>query len=145
MQAYFEGTFVNARNAAMMRVHGDEGDAVHRPRPLRGHPERHSKLKAQRADPRHGPRGPDFYDQPDGELLHLANWIECIRSRKTPTAPAEAGVQSASAAHLANKCIARGRGGEVGGTRRVQGSGFRAANGVGSRFPTESESSFTAQ
>ena len=31
-----------------------------------------------------GSRGQDFYDKPDGELLHLTNWVECMRSRKTP-------------------------------------------------------------
>ncbi len=55
-----------------------------------------------------GGRGQDFYDKPDSELLHLTNWVECMRSRKTPTAPAEAGVQSAAAAHLANKALRAG-------------------------------------
>jgi hypothetical protein len=49
-----------------------------------------------------GPKGADYYDNPDGELLHLSNWLECVRSRKTPNAPAEVGVSAASAAHLGN-------------------------------------------
>jgi hypothetical protein len=49
-----------------------------------------------------GPKGADFYDQPDGELLHLSNWVECIRTRKVPLAPVEAGISAASAAHLGN-------------------------------------------
>ncbi len=52
-----------------------------------------------------GPRGRDFYEQPDGELLHLTNWVECVRSRNRPTAPAEAGVSAASAAHLGNQAL----------------------------------------
>jgi hypothetical protein len=56
-----------------------------------------------------GPRGRDFYDKPDGELLHLQNWVDCMRSRKTPTAPVEAGVGSAAGAHLANLAL-RGTG-----------------------------------
>jgi predicted dehydrogenase len=55
-----------------------------------------------------GLRGRDFYDQPDGERLHLANWVECIRSRKKPIAPAEAGVSAAEAAHLANAALRSG-------------------------------------
>ncbi|MBW8885371.1 MAG: gfo/Idh/MocA family oxidoreductase, partial [Planctomycetia bacterium] len=55
-----------------------------------------------------GPRGADFYNKFDGELLHLANWIECIRSRKRPNCPVEAGVSSASAAHLANQSLRSG-------------------------------------
>ena len=53
--------------------------------------------------------GADFYDKPDGELLHLTNWVESVRSRKPPTAPAEAGVSGAAAAHLANLAL-RGNG-----------------------------------
>ena len=33
---------------------------------------------------------------------HMANWIECIRSRKTPNASVEIGYRSAVAAHMAN-------------------------------------------
>jgi predicted dehydrogenase len=33
---------------------------------------------------------------------HMANWVDCIRSRKTPNAPVEIGYQSAVAAHMAN-------------------------------------------
>jgi predicted dehydrogenase len=33
---------------------------------------------------------------------HMANWIDCIRSRKTPNAPVEMGYRSAVAAHMAN-------------------------------------------
>jgi predicted dehydrogenase len=33
---------------------------------------------------------------------HMANWIECVRSRKTPNAPVEIGYRSAVAVHMAN-------------------------------------------
>ena len=33
---------------------------------------------------------------------HMANWIECVRSRKTPNAPVEIGYRSAIAVHMAN-------------------------------------------
>ena len=33
---------------------------------------------------------------------HMANWIDCIRSRKTPNAPVEIGYRSAIACHMAN-------------------------------------------
>jgi len=33
---------------------------------------------------------------------HMANWIACVRSRKTPNAPVEIGHRSAIAAHMAN-------------------------------------------
>jgi hypothetical protein len=33
---------------------------------------------------------------------HMSNWIECVRTRKTPNAPAEIGYRSAVAVHMAN-------------------------------------------
>src|SRR6266566_5266369 len=36
------------------------------------------------------------------EQNHMANWIECIRSRKTPNASVEIGYRPAVAAHMAN-------------------------------------------
>jgi len=33
---------------------------------------------------------------------HMANWIDCLRTRKIPNAPVEIGYRSALAAHMAN-------------------------------------------
>jgi predicted dehydrogenase len=108
VQAYFEGTFVSARNGAMCEFMGSEATLyVDRGR-HEIHPERRSKLKASELILGDGPRGADFYNQPDGELLHLANWIDCVRSRKRPNCPVEVGVSSASAAHLANRSLRSG-------------------------------------
>ena len=38
---------------------------------------------------------------------HMANWIDCVRSRKTPNAPVEIGYRSAVAAHMANLAYRR--------------------------------------
>jgi hypothetical protein len=54
-------------------------------------------------------RGRDFYDKPDGELLHLTNWVECVRGRQRPNCPAEAGVGAASAAQLGNRAYRSGQ------------------------------------
>jgi len=53
---------------------------------------------------------PEKVNRPRGEALtgrtpnqdHMANWIDCIRSRKIPNAPVEIGYRSALAAHMAN-------------------------------------------
>jgi predicted dehydrogenase len=53
---------------------------------------------------------PEKTNRPSGESLtgstpdknHMANWLDCIRSRQTPNAPAEIGHRSAVAAHMAN-------------------------------------------
>lgn len=46
--------------------------------------------------------------QADGTSTHLANWLECVRSRKTPTAPVRVGVEAARAAHIANQSLLAG-------------------------------------
>jgi predicted dehydrogenase len=53
---------------------------------------------------------PEKTNRPKGTALrgespdqnHMANWIDCVRSRKTPNAHAEIGYRSAVAAHMAN-------------------------------------------
>ena len=110
VQAYFEGTFVQARNAAMIEFMGSEATLYLDRGRYEIIPERRStKVKASEMVVGAGQRGLDFYEKPDGELLHLTNWIECIRSRAKPNCPAEAGVSAASSAHLANKALRSGQ------------------------------------
>jgi predicted dehydrogenase len=116
VQAYFEGTFVNARNAAMVEFMGSEATLYIDRGRYEIHPERiagatpKGKYEKKIIGTRY--RGADFDTEPDGELLHLSNWIDCVRSRKRPNCPAEAGVSAASGAHLGNRayreaCLAR--------------------------------------
>lgn len=102
VQCYFEGTFSNARNASMIEFMGTDATLYIDRGGYVIYPERRSKVPPSELILGTGPRGADFYNQPDGELLHLTNWIDCVRSRAKPAAPAEAGVSAASAAHLAN-------------------------------------------
>jgi len=37
-----------------------------------------------------------------GDQNHMANWIDCVRTRRVPNAPVEIGYRSAIAAHMAN-------------------------------------------
>jgi len=109
VQVYFEGTFVNARNAAMIELLGSEGTLyVDRGR-YEIYPERKSRLQASEKILGEGPRGGDYYLNPNSELLHLRNWIECIARRQPPNAPAESGVGAAAAAHLANMALRSGQ------------------------------------
>lgn len=108
VQVYFEGTFANARRGSMIEFMGsaatlycDRGRYELHPEPRNDAPYREQILGT-------GPRGMDFYDNPDGEILHLTNWLDCIRSRETPNAPVEAGVRAAAAAHFANKALRTG-------------------------------------
>ncbi|HEX3149997.1 MAG TPA: Gfo/Idh/MocA family oxidoreductase [Gemmataceae bacterium] len=111
IQMHFEGTFANAREGAHIVFMGTEANLYIDRGAYVLTPELRSKTaKADQQilskQPAH--RGADFYDEPDGELLHLTNWVECIKSRKPPTAPAEGGVGSAAAAHLANMALRNG-------------------------------------
>lgn len=45
----------------------------------------------------------------DGGLDHMKNFIDCVRSRETPTAPVEVGIAAAHAGHVANLAM-RGSG-----------------------------------
>jgi hypothetical protein len=53
---------------------------------------------------------PEKLNRPNGSEIagsspttnHMENWVECMRSRKTPNAPVELGYRSAVAAHMAN-------------------------------------------
>jgi len=101
-QAYFEGTFVNARNGAMVEFMGSDATLYIDRGRYEVHPERNKKVQPREMILGTGPRGADFYDRPEGETLHLTNWVVSVRSRKPPLCPAEAGVSAAGAAHLGN-------------------------------------------
>jgi len=109
VQAHFEGTFSNATYGSMITFMGtngtlyiDRGRYEIIPENDQGKPE----ALIVGSNPR---KGADFYDKPDGELLHLTNWVECVRSRQKPNAPAEAGVAAAAAAHLGNRAYRTGQ------------------------------------
>jgi predicted dehydrogenase len=109
VQAHFEGTFSNANLGAMITFMGTEGTLyIDRGRyeltPEYGKGQPESWILGSNPQ-----KGADFYDKPDGELLHLINWVDCIRTRQRPNAPAEAGVSAASAAHLGNRAYRSGQ------------------------------------
>jgi predicted dehydrogenase len=114
-QVYFESTYLNAHNGAMLEFMGTEATLYLDRGRLEVLPERrrdaHNENAQLPTEPEMqwvlgtGPKGQDGYDEPNGELLHLSNWLECVRNRHTPNAPVEAGVSGASAAHLANLAL----------------------------------------
>jgi predicted dehydrogenase len=107
IQLYFEGTFVNARNAAMLEFMGTDATLYLDRGRYEVHPEK-GKGAYSEFVPGKGPRGADFDPNVHCGLLHLTNWIECVRSRKTPNAPVEAGVAACKGAHLGNRALAKG-------------------------------------
>lgn len=111
LQMHFEGTFSNARHGARIEFLGTEATIYADRGRLELIPERNKTVKgfSEVLGTKPDYPGADFYDQPDGELLHLQNWVDCVRSRKEPTAPLSAGVASAAAAHLANQALRSGQ------------------------------------
>ncbi|HEX3870315.1 MAG TPA: Gfo/Idh/MocA family oxidoreductase, partial [Pirellulales bacterium] len=109
VQVYFEGTFCNTRNREMVEIMGTAGTLYLDRGRYEVHPEPGSKTKPSELIIGKGERGADFYEEPDGELLHVTNWLECVRSRQQPHCPAEAGVTAALAAHIANRSLRSGQ------------------------------------
>ena len=109
LQAYFEGTFVNHQNRSSLTFLGTEANLYCDRGRYEVRPERGSKVEArQRIEGKRDILGLDFYDEVDGALYHLREWVDCVRTRKRPTCPAEDGVRSAAAAHLANLSYRQG-------------------------------------
>jgi predicted dehydrogenase len=109
LQIYFEGTFVNDHNRAMTEIMGEDATLYLDRGRFELHPQPGRDQKYQERILGSGPRGADFFDQPDGELLHLTDWLDAMRARRKPSAPAEAGVLAAAAAHMANRAFREDR------------------------------------
>ncbi|MFN7920312.1 MAG: Gfo/Idh/MocA family oxidoreductase [Bryobacteraceae bacterium] len=111
VQAYFEGTFINQHNAAMTEIMGSDATLYIDRGRYEIHPEPNNKKGIEYREKilGKGRRGADFFDQPDGELLHLTDWLDAIRTRRAPSTPAEAGVSAAAAAHYGNMAYRTGR------------------------------------
>ena len=107
LQIYFEGTFVNQRNKAMVEIMGTEGTMYLDRGRYEIHPEPRSGLEAEVFSPGTGERGADF--DVDGETPHLQNWIDAVRTREKPNCPAEEGVRACVGAHLANLAFRTGQ------------------------------------
>ena len=110
LQLAFEGTFVNHRNRAALVLMGTDANLYCDRGRYEVRPERGKKVTArQRIDGKRDILGLDFYDEVDGALYHLQDWVNCIRTRETPSCPAEEGVRSAAAAHMANMSYRQGK------------------------------------
>ena len=110
LQAYFEGTFVNHQNRSGLMFMGSQGNLYCDRGRFEVRPERGSKVEARkRVDGKREILGLDFYEEVDGALFHLTSWVDAIRTRKKPSCPAEEGVRSAAAAHLANVSYRSGK------------------------------------
>ena len=109
IQMFFEGGFSNARHGSRIEFMGTEGTIYVDRGCFQIIPDWNRKIKAEELILGVGRRGADFYDKPDGEKLHLEDWVSAMRSRKDPSTPVEAGVHAAAAAHLANKALRSGK------------------------------------
>lgn len=105
--AHFEGTFSNARYGAMITFMGTEGSIYIDRGRMELIPDPNKTISSQEMVLGKGRRGADFYDQPDGEFLHLTDWVQAVRAGKQPSAPLEAGITAANAAHMANQALRR--------------------------------------
>ncbi len=109
LHVFFEGTFFNARNAARLEFMGTEATMYLDRGRLEVHPEKAKGGEYYELVPGKGGRGDDFDPAIKDGTLHLAHWVECVRSRKKPNAPAESGVSACNPAHLGNKAYLTGQ------------------------------------
>ncbi|MGH2627022.1 MAG: Gfo/Idh/MocA family protein [Anaerolineales bacterium] len=107
LHVFFEGTFFNARNAARLEFMGTDATLYLDRGRYEIHPER-GKGAYSEFVPGKGSRGADFDPNINCGKIHLAHWIECVRSRTKPNTPAEAGVSACKPAHLGNQAYRKG-------------------------------------
>jgi predicted dehydrogenase len=109
VQMHFEGTFCNARGGAFIEFMGTDATLYIDRGRFELTPEPRREGRAEEMVLGTGPRGRDFYDRPDGEQLHLQDWLDAIRNNRQPSAPIPAGVGAAAAAHLGNQAFRENR------------------------------------
>ena len=107
LEIHFEGTFVNQHDKSMVELMAEDATLYLDRSRMELHPEPGRKVQAKEVI-LGGTRGGDF-SKVDGETLHLNDWPEAIRSRRPPSAPAEAGVLAAKVAHLGNQAYRENR------------------------------------
>ncbi|MEO0530584.1 MAG: Gfo/Idh/MocA family oxidoreductase, partial [Planctomycetota bacterium] len=108
LQAHFEGGFVNRYRGSMLALQGDRATLYLDRGRYELTPQPGSDIKPRKLVLGERPPGADWYPKNEGSLPHLRNWLACVRSRKQPNCPAEEGVRSAVAAHLANRALREG-------------------------------------
>lgn len=97
----WQSTFSNSHYGLGERLLGSDGTVEH----VAG-----ANDMVTAASPERTSYYPETVNRPQGTALksetpdqnHMANWIDCIRTRKTPNASVDIGYRSAIAAHMAN-------------------------------------------
>ena len=97
----WQSTFSNSRYGLGERLLGSDGTVEHVAGATDMVSGRSQEFTRYFPEPANRAEGASLTSQtPDQN--HMANWIDCIRNRKTPNASVEIGYRSAVAAHMAN-------------------------------------------
>ena len=107
-QLHFEGTFSCQHRKAGTTLMGENATLYIDRGRLELTPEPGRKAKPIEMVLGKGGKGADF-SSINGEALHLADWLQAVRERRKPSAPAEAGVAAAAVAHLGNQAYREGK------------------------------------
>ena len=97
----WQSTFSNSRYGLGEHILGSDGTIEHvagATDMISGHSEEMTRYFPEKTNRRDGAA----LTGKTKDQNHMANWIDCIRSRKTPNASVEIGYRSAVAAHMAN-------------------------------------------
>lgn len=101
MVVTWQSTFSNSHYGLGERILGSDGTIEHLSGAtdmVRGEAPETTRYLPEKAN---RPKGLALVSETPDEN-HMANWVDCIRSRETPNAPVEIGYRSAIAAHMAN-------------------------------------------
>ncbi len=107
-QLHFEGIFSCQHRKAGTTLMGENATLYIDRGRLELTPEPGRKAKPIEMVLGKGGKGADF-SSINGEALHLADWLQSVRERRNPSAPAEAGVAAAAVAHLGNQAYREGK------------------------------------
>jgi predicted dehydrogenase len=102
----WQSTFSNSRFGLGERILGSDGTIEHVAGATDMVTGRSQEVTRYFPEPVNRPNGAAMTSETKDQN-HMANWIDCIRSRKTPNAPVEIGYRSAVAAHMANLAYRR--------------------------------------
>jgi len=109
VQIYFEGTFCNARNGAMMELMGTDATLYIDRGRFELIPEARNKQKPEEMILGKGPRGRDFMTSPTASSCICRTGSIAFAAGASLAPPIAAGVSAATAAHLGNQAF-RGSG-----------------------------------
>jgi predicted dehydrogenase len=101
--AFYDGTMICSLEDGGLVFRGTDGEMKLDRNRLQVTPEPNRPFSSTAVEP-----AIEIQSKGDGTTPHMANFLDCVRSRKQPNAPVETGIAAARAGHLGNLALRRG-------------------------------------